>query len=300
MHVSAGEQRTTLAMQSQPGTPAAMQVTVEPSPVVAGDAAQIHVTVRDQHDNPISDAAVHFTPQSADTTVSPEQASTDAQGVASSQVQTSPTAGTNRVEVQVADLAEQTVEVVARVGAPALLTIRTATTETIASAAVPITVLVNDRHGNPVPDIPVQFGVTPDTASLEATTATTDATGMARVTLHTSQKPGDNTVQANVADLQAIAIAVAGRPPVALQVTPPTATIDMLGTQQFRATAEDANGHTVAVTPTWKVAGANGTIDAQGNFAATGLGDDLVLATYAGLTGGSQITVVRVRCPASR
>jgi hypothetical protein len=95
-----------------------------------------------------------------------------------------------------------------------------------------------------------------------------------------------------VANLEAIAIVVAGRPPVALRVVPPTATIDMLGTQQFRATAEDASGHTVEVIPTWKVSGANGTIDAQGNFAATGLGDELVLATYAGLTSGSQITIV--------
>jgi hypothetical protein len=43
IRVSAGEQRSTVEVQSQPGAPAATQITVEPSQVVAGDIAQIQV-----------------------------------------------------------------------------------------------------------------------------------------------------------------------------------------------------------------------------------------------------------------
>jgi Bacterial Ig-like domain (group 1) len=138
----------------------------------------------------------------------------------------------------------------------------------------------------------MRFTVSPEGTALDTTEATSDATGTARVVLRTNQEPGDNTVSVSVANLEAASITVVGRPPVALHVTPPTVTVDMLGTQQFRAIAEDASGRTIEVGPAWRVVGDKGSIDAQGNFAATALGDELVLATYAGLTGGAQITVV--------
>src|SRR4029450_9309308 len=58
------------------------------------------------------------------------------------------------------------------------------------------------------------------------------------------------------------------------------------------ATAADARGHTVDVQPAWKVVGEIGTIDAEGTFTAAQLGSGVVMATYADLTAGAQLTVV--------
>jgi hypothetical protein len=292
VRISAGGQQTTVEVQTQPGPPATLQVRAEPDAVVAGEASQLEVAVTDQAGNPTPNAPVRWRATSEGTTLSVRETTTDARGLTSTQVQTSPKAGTNQVQVQVADLAPQGVEIAARAGAPTLLTIRTESTETIASAAVPITVLVSDVHGNPVPDVSMRFTVSPQEAALDTTEATSDAMGMARLVLRTSQEPGENTVSASVANLQTASITVVGRPPVALHVTPPTVTVDMLGTQQLRAIAEDASGRRIEVVPAWQVMDDKGSIDAQGNFAATGLGDTLALATYAGLTGGAQITVV--------
>ena len=46
------------------------------------------------------------------------------------------------------------------------------------------------------------------------------------------------------------------------------------------------------VQPAWKVVGEDGTIDAEGTFTAAQLGSGVVIATYADLTAGAQLTVV--------
>ena len=46
------------------------------------------------------------------------------------------------------------------------------------------------------------------------------------------------------------------------------------------------------VQPAWKVVGEIGTIDAEGTFTAAQLGSGVVIATYADLTAGAQLTVV--------
>jgi hypothetical protein len=292
VRIRAGEQQTTIVVQSQAGAPATLQVQTEPGEVVAGETAEIEVAVLDPAGNPVPNTPVRWQGLSEGTTLSVREVATDDQGRASSQVQTRPAAGVNQVRVQAADLPPQEVEIVGRAGAPTFLTIRTETTETIASASVPITVQVSDRHGNPVADVPIRFTVSPAGAALDTTEARSDATGTARVVLRTSQEPGDNTVSASVANLEAVSITVAGSPPVAVHVMPSTVRVDMLGSQQFQAMAEDASGRTVEIVPTWQVVGDKGTIDPQGSFVASGLGDELVLATYAGLTGGAQVTVV--------
>jgi hypothetical protein len=66
----------------------------------------------------------------------------------------------------------------------------------------------------------------------------------------------------------------------------------MLGTQQFVATVVDASGHSTVVMPTWKVIGDAGSIAADGTFTAQKLGSDALVATYADLTAGAQLTVV--------
>jgi plastocyanin len=288
----ADRQRTTVAVQSVAGPPASMRVTVAATKVVAGEKVRIQVSVQDQNGNPVPETTVNFSPLSEGMTLTAEKATTNAQGQASTVVRTNSKAGINRFRVSVAGLKAQVQEIQGIAGAPAQLTLQAESTKTVAGGHVAITAQVRDAHGNPVAAVPIRLTASPAGATLEATTLTTDANGIAHVTLHTALKAGKNEVQATVADLSPAHLTVTGQPPVALQIIPQTATVAMHGSQRFRALAMDADGHTVEAAPRWSVVGEGGTIDAEGTFTATRLGSEVVLATYAGLTTGAQLTVV--------
>lgn len=63
-------------------------------------------------------------------------------------------------------------------------------------------------------------------------------------------------------------------------ITPDTATVVPLGTQQYSATVKDAFGNAVVISPTWSVTGAGNAIDVTGKFTAGGtIGTFTVTAT---------------------
>ena len=292
LQLSADEQQTTVTMQTQPGPAAAFRLTPDPETVVAGGKVQLHVAVQDHGANPVPNAPVRFAALSPGTTVDPGEAVTDTQGQVSAEVQTRSSAGVNKVQVRVADLDTQDVEIQGKVGPPARLQLRADTTATVAGGTVNLTVQVQDAHDNAVANTAVRLTVSPTDAELEAATLTSDRTGRAATALRLSQTAGAHTIEAAVANLPVTSLSIMAQAPTALRLTPQTITVDMLGTQQFRAMAVDADGNAIAVSPAWKVMGDNGTTDARGVFSATGLGDELLVATYADFTVGAHITVV--------
>jgi hypothetical protein len=293
VRLSADGQQTTVTVQGVAGPPATLRVTTAATEVTAGQEVRVQVAVQDEAGNPVSGQQVRLTALSAGTTLAPAQAlTTDERGEASVAVGTGTKAGANRIRLEVAAVPPQEVEVRGSAGAPARVTLQAESPDTVAGGIVAVTVQVHDAHGNAVANAPIQLTATPAAATLEATTLTTDANGTAGVRLRTSPEAAANAIEAVVANLSPAQLTVTGQAPTVLRITPQTATVDMLGTQRFQAVVADASGHTAEVTPTWKVIGETGTVAADGTFTAAKIGSDVVMATYAGLTAGAQLTVV--------
>lgn len=292
VEVSAGGQTATADLMTTAGPPATVQSSMEPEQVVAGQKAKVDVIVRDQANKPVPGAQVTFSASGEGASVTPAQAATDDQGRASAVLKAGPSAGASQVQVSVADLEPQVLEFQILPDVASQLTLQSDMPATIAGGRVNLAVNVSDIHGNAVPDATVQLAASPEGATLEASTLTTDASGAAATVLTLSSVPGANTVTATVSGVEPVQLTVTGREPTEIRVSPATVTIEMLGTQAFSAVAEDVEGHSIAVTPEWQVIGENGTIDANGTFQATGLGEATVLGVYGGLKGGAQITIV--------
>lgn len=82
--------------------------------------------------------------------------------------------------------------------------------------------------------------------------------------------------------------------PSAIVITSPGGTTGVGGTIQFSATVTDANGHTIAVTPTWSVANGGGTITSDGLFTAgdsAGVFVNTIVATAGSASSTSTVTV---------
>jgi subtilisin family serine protease len=79
-----------------------------------------------------------------------------------------------------------------------------------------------------------------------------------------------------------------------IEVTPNPATVATQAMQQFTATGKDANGNSVAITPTWSVVAGGGAIDGNGLFTAgtvAGTYTNTVTATSGGVAGTATVTV---------
>jgi hypothetical protein len=105
-----------------------------------------------------------------------------------------------------------------------------------------------------------------------------------------------NTVKVTSGTIPATAtVNVAAGALTSLVVTPNPATLGTGGTQQFTATGTDANGNTVAVTPTWAVVAGGGSIDlTTGLFTAgtaSGAFANTVRASVGSITGFATVNV---------
>ncbi|MHB8837394.1 MAG: ice-binding family protein [Gemmatimonadaceae bacterium] len=80
---------------------------------------------------------------------------------------------------------------------------------------------------------------------------------------------------------------------VSITVTP-NATLIVGGTQQMVAVGYDAEGRSIAISPTWSVAAGGGTVASTGMFTAgnvTGIFANTVVASVGSITGRASITV---------
>ncbi len=105
-----------------------------------------------------------------------------------------------------------------------------------------------------------------------------------------------NTVKATSGGISGTAnVVVTGGPAANIVVTPNPATLSSGATQQFTATATDANGNPVSITPVWSVVNGGGTINAStGVFTAgavAGTFSNTVKATSGNASGTATVIV---------
>jgi hypothetical protein len=82
--------------------------------------------------------------------------------------------------------------------------------------------------------------------------------------------------------------------PASIVITTPSGTTSVTGTIQFSATVKDADGNTIAVTPTWSVVNGGGAITTDGLFTAgdsVGTFVNTVVATSGPATSSSTVVV---------
>lgn len=291
VEIRAGAQRTTAVVKGLAGAAATVYTSIEPREVTAGQAVQLRVRVQDQAGNLVPEVPVRFVAGHAATVPTPAEARTDAQGMASTTVQTAPKAGGNPVQVQVAGLPPLNVTVLGVAGAATQLTLQTETAETVAGAEVSLTALARDAQDNAVAGLAVTFTLTTSDGTPITTTALTDTTGVASTVLPTPLTAGSLEIQANALEFTA-PLTITTHPAVALQIEPATATVAMQGSQTLRAMATTASGQQGEVAPQWQAQGTAGPVNAQGIFIATALGTATIHATYGKLQAAAHLTVV--------
>jgi len=152
-----------------------------------------------------------------------------------------------------------------------------------------------DAGGNPVP-------VTP-TWSVVAGGGTINA-GTGLFTAGSAAGTFSNTVRATSGNVSGAAtVTVTAGPAVSVTVSPNPDTLAANGTRQFTATAVDAVGNPVAITPSWSVVNGGGTINAgTGMFTAgptAGTFNNTVRATSGSLSGSATVTVTSAVSPPS-
>ena len=101
------------------------------------------------------------------------------------------------------------------------------------------------------------------------------------------------TVRATAGGVQGAATVTVTTGPVAtFAITPSSAQVIHHQAQQFTATARDASGNVIPVTPTWSVSAGGGAITQDGLYTAGGtLGAFSVQAAIPGRTASAQVTV---------
>ena len=162
------------------------------------------VEVRDQYDDPMVGVTVTFAVSEGGGSFSSEMVMTDANGRAESTLTLGSDPGTNTVTVSVEGISRTEVfkaEAVLPPPTPTLLSIVSGNNQsglTGEALANPFVVEVRDQYDDPMQGVTVTFAVRAGGGSLSATTATTDANGLAQSTLTLGSEPGTNTVEAAV------------------------------------------------------------------------------------------------------
>jgi hypothetical protein len=151
-----------------------------------------------------------------------------------------------------------------------------------------------DASGNVVPVTPawsvVNGGGTIDAGTGVFTAGNAQGTFANTVRATSGTIAGTATVTVTVTPVVVTPVIVA-----TLTVTPDSASMRANSTQQFAATARDADGNVIAVAPTWAVVNGGGRIDAiTGKFTsgtATGTFANTVRATVGTLSATATVTV---------
>src|SRR4051812_5447964 len=179
-----------------------------------------------------------------------------------------------------------TATVVVTSGALATITV-TPTPATLAVGGTQqFTATGKDASGNAVVLTPV-WSITNGGGTIGA------ATGL--FTAGTTSGTYANTVRATSGTISGSATVTVTPVVASITVTPNPASVLTNSTQQFAATARDANGNVIAISPVWAVANGGGSIDANtGLFTAggvTGTFNNTVTATSGTITGRATVTV---------
>lgn len=109
--------------------------------------------------------------------------------------------------------------------------------------------------------------------------------------LYSASTSGNFTITASDGDVSAsTSITVSSQATLtSITVSPANASITEGATQQFTAQGYDQHGAVVSISPTWSASG--GTINANGLFTGSSVGDFTITATENGVSGTASITV---------
>lgn len=146
------------------------------------------------------------------------------------------------------------------------------------------TAVAQDANGKPIPGQPFSW-----TSSAPGVAAVDPASGLV-----TAIGNGVATITATTAGVSGGASLTVAQVVRTVTVSPATATLNLLGTQQFTAVARDANGSPVpGQTFTWtSSAPVVAIVDPNGLVTALALGSAIITATTAGVSGSATLSVL--------
>jgi hypothetical protein len=198
---------------------------------------------------------------------------------------TSPQTYTNTVMATSGSLTS-TATVIVTSGALATITVTPNPTTLAVGGSQQFTATGKDASGNAVVLTPV-WSVANGGGTIGA------ATGL--FTAGTTAGTYANTVRATSGTISGSATVTVTPVVASITVTPNPASVLTNSTQQFAATARDANGNVIAITPVWAVVNGGGSIDANtGLFTAggvTGTFSNTVRATSGTVSGTATVNV---------
>jgi hypothetical protein len=153
---------------------------------------------------PRSDTRIGFAVQSGDAALPQTEATTDETGVASVALTLGEQAGPIVVTASGADLrgSPVTFDITASADVPALMTAESGNDEVAFAGRafpVPVSALVEDRFGNPVPNVEVAWTVQGGGGSVSPATSTTGDHGLASASWTAGPAAGENLLRASVA-----------------------------------------------------------------------------------------------------
>jgi hypothetical protein len=276
---------------------AALQVAVAPETVVAGEKAQLTVTVNNQAGQGIADVAVQAKALTNGTGVEPNAANTNASGQVTLAIVTPAKVQKNQVEVS-AGGQTATVDLPSTAGPPATVQSRMEPAHVVAGQEAKVAVVVLDQANNAVPGAQVTFKASGEGTSVTPAQATTDDQGRASAVLKAGPSAGAHQVQVSVAGLEPQVSEFQTLPDVASQLTLRSDTSATIagGTVNLAIHVSDTYGNAVPNATVQLAASPEGaklgaitlTTDARG-AAATALslsttpGANTVTATVAGV-----------------
>ena len=256
------------------GTLASITVTPNPATLAALGTQQFVATGRDLNGNTV--------PVTAFWSVVAGGGSIDAAGVFTAGTVSGTYANTVRAT---SGALSGTATVIVTAGALASITVSPNPATLTAGGTQLFTAVGRDANGNVVPIAPswtvVALGGAIDGAGLFTAGATAGTF--------------TNTVKAASGAVSGVATVIVNAGALAtITVSPNPATLAINGAQQFTAVGRDAGGNVVAITPTWSVTAAGGTIDAAGRFTAgtvAGTFVNTVKATSGALSANATVIV---------
>ena len=268
-------------------------------------AAPLQVTVKDAGNNPVSGVTVTFAAPSpgASAVLSSTTATTDPAGIASITAMANATAGgPYNVTATVASLSVVNFALTNTAGAAASVTPTAGTPQSMkvnTAFAMPLQVTVKDAGNNPVSGVTVTFAVPGSGASatLSATTATTNAAGIASVTATANATAGGPyNVTATVASLPVVNFALTNTAGAAAAVTPTTGTpqsaVVSTAFAALQVTVKDAGNNPVSgVTVTFAVPASGASVALSSTTATTNASGVASVTATANATAGGPYNV---------
>lgn len=239
----------------------------------------------DAQSRPVSGATVTWQVVSGGGSITAGVTTTDSDGRATATWTLGVTAG-EEVATATVGTALATFHATGTAGPAASVTVTPATLLLDAiDATGQLQVVARDAHDN------VITGRTPTWTSLDPATATVSTAGVV-----TAVTPGTATVRATLDNVSGAAEVTVQPAPAFISLDPPAPQLGAVGaTVQFQASAQDRNGHPVAITATdltWASSDMDVvTVNGTGLATATGAGVAMVTATKGTVSGLAQVTV---------